>query len=66
MLTVDDVRKHLGLSRHNSYALAKLLGLRIRGRRLLIPRARLQAYFEGDQAQVLPSPDDTRRGRLVG
>lgn len=59
LLDVNDIRRHFGLSRHNAYALARHLGLRIGGKRLVVSRARLQAYLEGDQEQA-------DRGRLAG
>lgn len=59
LLNVDDVRRCFGLSRHNAYALANLLGLRL-GKRLVVPRARLQAYLEGE-----PSDQDEARPRRL-
>lgn len=57
LLDVNDIRRHFGLSRHNAYALARHLGLRIGGKRLMVPRARLQAYLEG-------GPDNQDEARL--
>lgn len=60
LLDVNDIRRHFGLSRHNAYALARHLGLRIGGKRLVVSRARLQAYLEGE-----PSDQDEARLRRM-
>lgn len=66
LLSVDEIRRNFGLSRHNAYALANLLGLRISGKKLVVSRARLQAYLEGGQSPDSPDRDAARHGRRVG
>lgn len=45
LLSVPDLQRRFGLSRQAAYNIANCLGLRI-GRRLMIPKARLQAWLE--------------------
>ena len=49
LLTVQDLRWSLGLSRLQAYTLAHRLGIRV-GRRLVIARAAVQRIFEEPQA----------------
>lgn len=46
LLNVPELREYLGLSHAASYAVAHLIGIKI-GRRLAIPRARLEKWLVG-------------------
>ena len=45
LLDVKDICGYLGLSRHNAYALANMLGLHL-GRRLVVSKARLRSWLD--------------------
>ena len=50
LLSVNDLREKIGLSRQHSYELAHVLGLRL-GKRLVVPKHAMKKWMEGNGAR---------------
>lgn len=60
LLDVKDIRRYLGLSRQNAYALANVVGVHL-GRRLVVSKARLRSWLDN---QPISSYPDLRINRV--
>jgi excisionase family DNA binding protein len=62
-MSIEDAARELGIGRHTAYRCAKqgqIPTIRL-GRRILVPRAKLEALLRADQPVALPPDWEDRR-----